>query len=680
MKSVRVTALAVVGACLQVLFGALGSSSVQAQAAPPEKIPIEAFYRDNDIQQMELSPSGRRVAITIGQRGARNRLLVADPRNAGTMTQAAFFTDLDVYDVRWVNEDRLVFKVRDLAQGSAAGNAVHAPVPPGLFSVRPDGSQLRALIQLHRPGSDTGTRLARDEGLHWNHSLLHIGSGDDDEVIVGELQGSDGGDLQGVVPKRLNVATGRVTPLEFGPGGMVLRWLFDHRGEPRLAQSFAQGRSRVHWRAPGQDGWESLVEFDYLNAPFVPHSIDSRGQLFVRAPEGPDSIQVLTLFDFKTRAPQAKPLVRAAGFDFQGGLVSEVPGGRALGVRLVTDAETTVWFDDRLRALQAEVDQRWPGRVNRISCRRCDGDAIVLLVHSYADRDPGRYFVVDVAEKRWIAMGATRREIDPQRMALMNFDRIKARDGRELPVWTTLPAGPATAPRPAVLLVHGGPWTRGAKWGWRADAQFLASRGYVVIEPEFRGSTGYGVAHYRAGWRQWGRAMQDDLADAVHWAVKKGLVDAGRVCIAGASYGGYAALMGLARQPELYRCGAAWLAVTEPRLMFESSWRNDLSEEARRFNMPELVGDPERDPPAWWAAISPLEQAGRIKAPVLLAFGDQDRRVPLVHGTKMRDALQAGGGTPEFVVYEDEGHGWGRLATRLDFAARLERFLARHLQ
>ncbi|MDP3084362.1 MAG: prolyl oligopeptidase family serine peptidase [Rubrivivax sp.] len=666
---------------VQILVAATGASTVQAQTAAAEKLPAEAFYRDDDVQLAVLSPSGQRVALIMGQRGVRNRLLVADPRTPGAITQAAFFTDLDVEDVHWVNEERLVFTVRDRERRGVDGAEGLASVPPGLFSVRPDGSQLRTLIRLHGgAGSATGSRLAREQGLHWNHLLLHTGSGEGDEVVVGELVGESGGELRAVVPKRLDVVNGRETPVPFGPRGMTRSWLFDQRGEPRLAQSFAEGRSRLHWRAPGKDDWEEIAEFDYLHAPFIPHSIDSQGQLYVTAPEGAVGIQVLTQFDFKSRGPQAKPLVRADGFDFQGRLISEVQGGRALGVRVVTDAESTVWFDERLQALQAEVDKRFPGRVNRLSCQRCDGDAMVLLIYSYADRDPGRYFMVDVAAKRWIALGAVRRDIDPQRMALMNFDRIKARDGRDLPVWTTLPAGSAAAPRPAVLLVHGGPWVRGATWSWRPTAQFLASRGYVVIEPEFRGSNGYGAAHHRAGWREWGRAMQDDLADAVDWAVKKGLVDGKRVCIAGASYGGYATLMGLARHPELYRCGAAWVAVTEPRLMFESSWRNDLTAEARRFSLPEMVGDLERDPPAWWAVISPLAQAARIKAPVLLAFGDQDRRVPLVHGTKMRDALRAAGNVPEFVIYEDEGHGWDKLKTKVDFANRLEHFLAKHLK
>ena len=199
-----------------------------------------------------------------------------------------------------------------------------------------------------------------------------------------------------------------------------------------------------------------------------------------------------------------------------------------------------------------------------------------------------------------------------------------------------------------------------------------------MIEPEFRGSNGYGQALFRAGWKQWGGAMQDALADALKWAVGQGWVDGARVCIAGASYGGYATLLGLVRHPDLYRCGIAWAAVTDPRLLYSSDW-NDTSDEAKQFGLPAMLGDPVSDA-AMLAAASPLAQAERIKAPLLLAFGGEDRRVPLEHGTRMRDALTAAGHPPEWVLYPDEGHGWLKLENRYDFARRMEAFLDRNLK
>ncbi len=231
-----------------------------------------------------------------------------------------------------------------------------------------------------------------------------------------------------------------------------------------------------------------------------------------------------------------------------------------------------------------------------------------------------------------------------------------------------------------MVLVHTGPWMRGGYWQWSAMEQFLASRGYLVISPEFRGSRGYGFAHFQAGWKQWGRAMQDDVADAVLWAQAQGLVDK-RVCVAGAGYGGYAALMGLVRHPELYRCGVSWVAYTDPFLMLKGAWfvTDDIDDDSRRYTLPLWVGDAKADA-EMLTSVSPVAQAHRIRAPVLLAFGEDDLRVPLAHGKRMREALQKAGNDPQWVTYSNEGHSWRLPQTRTDFAQRMEKFLAEHLK
>jgi dipeptidyl aminopeptidase/acylaminoacyl peptidase len=231
------------------------------------------------------------------------------------------------------------------------------------------------------------------------------------------------------------------------------------------------------------------------------------------------------------------------------------------------------------------------------------------------------------------------------------------------------------------VLVHGGPYLRDREWEWKDIPQFLASRGYAVIEPEFRGTTGYGFEHFHAGWKQWGQAMQDDVADAVRWAVANKRIDGQRVCIAGGSYGGYSALMGVLRDPDLYRCGAAWAAVSEPRRMLESNWRwaDDISDDARRYSLRVLLGDP-KDDAEMLKAISPLQQAARIKTPLLLIHGEADRRVPFIHAIEMRDALRRNGQEPEWLTFPEEGHGWVKAENRRAFALKLESFLARHLK
>ena len=374
-------------------------------------------------------------------------------------------------------------------------------------------------------------------------------------------------------------------------------------------------------------------------------------------------------------------MVSTPGFDFTGHLVTDETG-KTLGIRLVVDGETTFWFDAAMKALQERADGLFPGRVNRVDCRRCGAPDMVALVRSFSDQDPGRLYLFQAkppeGEKNWRLIKAVREDVKPEQMATLEMQRIKARDGLDLPVWITRHPD-AKGPLPAVVLVHGGPWARGVRWQWEADAQFLASRGYVVIEPEMRGSTGYGDAHFRAGFKQWGQAMQDDVADALRWAQAQGIAS-DKACIAGASYGGYSTLMGLAKDPGLYRCGVAWVAVTDLDLYVSGSWHvnDDISAAGRKYRIPEMVGDPAKDG-AMLAANSPVKQAARIKAPVLLAFGDDDERVPLAHGKRMRAALRDAGNDPVWVSYAHEGHGFRNPENRLDFARRMEAFLAKHL-
>jgi len=657
-----------------------------AAAAPvvgPALLPVEMFYRHADIGAARLSPSGKHLAVSVNQAG-RVALAVFDLAGAALPKIVAHYGSTDVRSFAWVNDERLVFNLIELDAGGADQRW-----GPGLLSVGLDGARPRLLVRTNRDFVVGESSRAVREPLDRNHALLAVPLGGGDEVVVGKFKHDGAGDLQAVLPVKLNVLTGRTQSLAVGLPEGVTRWWFDPQGEPRVGESQQEGQVSVYWRAPGTDTWPLLARFPALARKFTPREVDAAGKLYVTVDNAGDAhTSELRLFDFATGKPEADALVRTPGFDFRGGLVHDLgpqarSGALTLGVRVQTDAETTVWFDERLTRLQKLVDDKLPGHINRISCRACASAEAVLLVQSWSDQDPGQFWVYQAAGAVWQRVGAVRKDIEPRRMATLDFHRFKARDGLEIPVWVTLPAGPKPSarpsPRPAVVLVHGGPWVQGGQWAWHDDAQFLASRGYVVIEPEFRGSTGYGDRLFRAGFRQWGQAMQDDVADALQWGVGQGWVDPKRVCIAGASYGGYATLMGLVRHPELYRCGVAWVGVTEPRLMFEWSWVSDVNTESRQFAYPQLIGDPVADA-AMLNANSPLAQAARIRTPLLLAYGRLDRRVPIEHGEKLRSAMRAAGQEPEWLVYADEGHGWLRPENRFDFARRMARFLAQHLQ
>jgi dipeptidyl aminopeptidase/acylaminoacyl peptidase len=649
-------------------------------AVKAEPIAIERFFQRPALLEAKLSPSGKQLALTTSRGGTRVGLVVIDLAGGDKpAVRAANFSDADVVQFDWVGEQRLVFSVLDLAAGSGEDRRY----APGLYAVNPDGKELRQLIR--RQGTPfVSDGRSRGRVLDWFHELLHVPQQQDgvtpEEVLVGKLNfGSDR--VESVVPIWLNTRSGNTRNIELKAPANTVGWMFDSKGEARVAVTLDHNRQAFHWRGPGETKWRQLAESDLLNSPFQPAAVDDAGNLYVSANEGPEGYAVLSRFDFDKGLPATPAQVTTPGYDFSGSLVLDRSGARALGVRVITDGEQTVWFDEGMKRMQALADEALPNRVNRLNCRRCGADDMVVLVRSYSDREPGRLYLYEAATQRWQAVSQVLDGIDAKRMATVDLHRIQARDGRDLPVWLTLPAdSKAGQPLPAVVLVHGGPWVRGGQWQWQALEQFLASRGYLVISPEFRGSTGFGAAHYEAGWKQWGQAMQDDVADALLWARKEGLAS-DKACIAGASYGGYSALMGLVRQPELYRCGVAWVAVTDPFLLLQGSWwvDDDSTNLVRKHMLPQLIGDADKDA-AMLTANSPLAQAKRIKAPLLLAFGESDRRVPLAHGERLRDALREAGRPPEWVSYANEGHSWRQVSTQVDFARRVEKFLDQHLK
>jgi acetyl esterase/lipase len=661
---------------ITALLGAVVTAALHAAPPPPE-----VFFGDPDLVEAVLSPSGRKLALTTKAGSPRLALVVLDLAPGGKPVRTALFNDGDVFNVHWVNDGRLLFSVQD-----DAGVGKRPTGAPGLMAVNADGSRMTPLIS-RTVASGDGSPGLNDRLLSWRHRLLKVPAprpGEaNEEVLVGRWEP---GSRAAVTPLWLNTRTQVARPVKLGDApGDAVGWLTDSRGEPRVALTREGLKQGAWWRDPRSGAWRQLFEHEGLSAPFDAHSVDDSGEVYVTRLDGPQGERVLARFDVEKGAPESQALVRTPGFDFLGSLLTEPGRAGPLGVRVEIDRETTVWYDAAMKALQDEADRLLPDRVNRIQCRRCGQPDMTALVRSYSDRDPGRLWLFQAqppaGEKRWRGVGAVRANVDPAQMGRVQFERIRARDGLDLPLWITTPAGAeAGKALPTVVLVHGGPWVRGGRWQWDDTAQFLASRGYLVIEPEFRGSSGYGEAHLKASYQQWGRAMQDDVADALLWARQQGLASE-RACIAGASYGGYSTLMGLARHPQLYRCGLAWVAVTDLALYLQGNWwvQDDLGRLGRNRVLPEMVYD-SKTQAALIEAHSPVHLADRIQAPLLLAFGGEDLRVPLAHGERMREALRKAGREPEWVVYPNEGHGWWHKENRYDFAARMERFLAQHLK
>lgn len=639
-----------------------------ALAAPP---PVADFFANDTYTSARLAPDGRAVAFLVNSKSGYDRLAVYSLTD-GSVHVVAEFSDADVGNFEWVNSERLVYDSRN-RHISPAEARFYAP---GLFAVNRDGSGMRRLVDV-RNRVVTTPSVGRPL-LPWNTYLLgQKGAQNSNSIYVAAPEFAND-DVENVDLLRLDTVTGRATTVK-RPGNTRSWWL-DAKGEPRLATVRDNNVTSLLYLDPSSGNWRKLTAFDtWLGGAdaFMPLGFSPQGKLYVVANKGGDK-RALFAYDLVNNKLDDVPLVRLQEYDFSGALVAT--DDKLLGVHYVIDAAATTWFDARMKQVQADVDAKLPNLVNLIGVA-ARAETPWVLVNSYSDRQPRVLSLYNTETHEFKKIGDTHPRIKAADMAALDLVQVTARDGLTIPTWLTVPNNSKGKLLPLVVLVHGGPYVRGGEWSWRSTPQFLASRGYAVIEPEFRGSTGYGNKHFRAGWKQWGLAMQDDIADAARWAIAKGIADPKRICIAGASYGGYATLMGLIRDPDLYKCGIDWAGVTDIELLYTGTWwssASDMSASYKQYGMPALVGDRVKDA-AQLEATSPLKQAARITQPLLLAYGGIDKRVPMHHGRKFYDAVKQTNKDVEWVVYDDEGHGWRQEKTNVDFWTRVEKFLNRHI-
>lgn len=648
---------------LGVAVAASPVASVLAQAAGASPVPLEDFFRHSRFSSVRLSPSGRYLGAIAPVNGRLNLAIVdLETRASQAITS---LSDKDIRSFWWVNDNRLVFTLIDLQR--AMGEQVGA----GLFAVDRDGTNGRELSPVS-PFSGGGTAITF-RYAQFLRTIDAAGSGGTDEILVlandREFESPD--------VYRMDTRTGRKTLLTFDRPANVTGWTLDRTNVPRAAVvDERESKYSVWFRDDDKAAWRKLGTYDALANEadsFAPVAFDRDGSLIVSARAGQDRA---ALFFYDTKANKlAEQIVAHPMYDVDGQLRFDHRTQELVGVWVQADKPDAAWFSTEWAGWQKAMDQALPGRVNVLDGAPRGGR---MLVTSYSDRDPASFYLFDTRQGKLEKVAAARPWTDPSRMASSRFLRYQARDGMSIPAYLTLPPGVEAKGLPLVVLVHGGPWVRGQAWGFDPEAQFLASRGYAVLQPDFRGSLGYGWRHYRSAWKQWGQSMQDDLNDGAEHLVREGIVDRSRMCIAGGSYGGYAVMAGLARDPEFWRCGVNWVGVTDLDLLQTATWSDMASLKDLDQLLGTLIGSRTEDR-AQLDRTSPVRNAQRIKRPVMMVYGGLDLRVPIQHGDRMRDALQSAGATFEYIVYKDEGHGFMLERNRFDFYRRMERFLAQHM-
>ena len=597
-------------------------------------IPLEDLFRSPERAMVRLSPDGNRLAYLAPWNRRLN--IHVQPVGGGDAVRVTDATERDIAGYFWASNERLVF-VQD-----RGGDENYR-----LFAVDPDGANRLDLTPFDGVKCDLIDDL-RDV---------------DDEVLF---------QMNRRRPElfdayRLNVRSGEIELLAENPGN-VQSWISDHAGRLRLAVTTDGVNTELLHREDESSDWHSVARYDFKESASPQFFTPDNRDLYVASNVGRDrfAIALLDLADGREK----EVLFEHPEVDVTQTMYSR-ERSRLTGALFETDRLHYHFFDDDRAALQRTIDEAMPGYENRIVSYSRDESRCV--VHSGSDRQPGRYYLLEVERGQLQLLFAGAPWLDEERMAPVEPIRLKARDGLTLHGYLTRPLG-SEGPVPLVVHPHGGPWHRDS-WGFDPELQLLADRGYAVLQVNFRGSTGYGRRFWEASFGEWGLKMQDDVTDAVRWAIDAGHADPQRVAIYGGSYGGYATWAGVTKTPELYACGVSYVGVSNLFTWIESIpayWKIYLE------MLYEMVGHPERDAERF-RATSPLFHVEQIRCPMLVAQGANDPRVPQHESDQIVAALRQKGLDLEYLLKEDEGHGFRNEENRFEFYRAMERFLARHL-
>lgn len=632
--------------------GAAAAFALACASAPAaDLVPVEAFAESDAVTSPRLSPDGKHIAVSADLGDGNHAIVVY---RVDGMQQTALLKlpryELPV-DVYWVSDERLL-----VAKGRLIGTR-EKPVATGdIIAADYDGKH-----QIHVFGWDVRkTGMGRGWGVieqlprvRNGHFYMRHLSGNSNRTMLYDMDAEKGS-------HRLVGDIG-VKDMDFVP---------DPAGTPRFAWGWTDFDTFVLYQANAEGKDWTPAPANERGGRFVPFAFSSDGgQVFATwsTDGGPASLVRSDL------AGEHRTTLASDGF----GSVGDVEwnaAGDPFAATLFHGKPRMVYFDETSVEAQEHkgLGAKFPGLYVTYVNHTADGNA--TLLYAYSDRDPGAWYLYDRAKKTVSLLMAARSRIDPAQMGERRYVRFKAGDGLELDGYLTLPAGvQAPAKLPMVLLPHGGPHMPGDGWAFDNDAQFLASRGYLVLQVNYRGGEGRGHNFESAGYRQWGTRVQDDLIDGVRWAIAQGYADPARICSFGASFGAYSALMVTVRAPELFRCAAGQSGLYDLEAFAEDS--DAAGSKFGRSYISRVLGDN----PAEWRAHSPLYLAERIKVPVFLAHGEIDKRTPYAQAVGMQQALAAAGNAPEWMSVPGEGHGFYSDANNAEFYRRLEAFLGRNI-
>ena len=604
------------------------------------QIPLEDFFKNPEKSRYQISPDGKYFSFMAPYERRMNIFVQEIGKDSAVRLTSE--TDRDIAGYFWKNPTRIVF-LKD-----TGGDENYR-----LYGVDVDGSNLKCFTDF--PKVRTMIFDAMDNFP--------------DEMLIGLNKRNP----EVFDPFRINIQTGEMKQLAENPGN-IQSWMMDHDGKLRVALAIEGGvNKQILYRDKESDPFKPVLTISFkddLSPMFF--TFDNKN-VYALSNLGRDK-SVVVEFDI-ANGKEISTLYENPDFDVSGLDYSKKR-------KVLTLASYESWklenhfFDEEMKKIYDRV-QSEVGNLNIVipwSTKAEDK----FIVRTYSDKSLGSYYVYDLTADKLTKIADISAWLKPEELASMEPIEYQSRDSLTIHGYLTLPVGYTmeTAENlPVVVNPHGGPWYRDS-WGFNPEVQFLANRGYAVLQMNFRGSTGYGKKLWEDSFKQWGLTMQDDITDGTQWLIDKGIADSKKIAIYGGSYGGYATLQGLVKEPDLYAAGVDYVGVSNMFTFMKTIppyWKPLLD------MFYEMVGNPVKDS-LLLASVSPALNADKIKAPLFIAQGANDPRVNKDESDQMVEALKKRGITVEYLVKDNEGHGFANEENRFDFYRAMEKFLGEHLK
>lgn len=651
---------------LPCFFSFLFSISVPIYSSASQAQPsIEDFVKHPRFEGGQLSPSGKYLALARRNSSVQG-ILVVDLETMAIESGTHFGKNEDVWDFFWANDERLLIEP---ALRAPAIMSYKAPTGE-LVGMNADGSNLRRLSGFRVPQTRTGTLLYNRNAINSQGEVFDLYTQDKDHVLVQAAGGS--GSTGYTKAFLLNINNGKTKVV----GRSKIRYgsfVADTSGLPTInIGANDDNETEVYFRANNAASFQLKSRNQFGSGTILPiSSIEKSAGYYVLENKSGDTLGLSRWFP--NEPDIFETVFRHANVDIDS-VVTDSKGKKIVAIKYHDPLPNYFYPDENLAIVAAHkrMREQFPGRDVVIESLTDNLDKAVINVTG--DIYPDQYYLLNANTEELERIFVSQPQLENQKLAKMQPVSFPSRDGLTLNGFLTVPAEPAKQSNlPLVVLVHGGPYGLRDQWGYDFEVQLLASRGYAVLQVNFRGSPGYGLQYQAAGIGEWGNKMQNDITDATQWAIDQGISDENRICIYGSSYGGYAALMGTVREPQLYQCAIGYAGVYDLAGLFENGAIQNTSQGESYLN--QVLGQNKEV----LEQRSPRFNADKITASIMIAHGRKDTIAPYAQAKSMRRALINAGNEPQFFIEAKEGHGFFGQRSRMRYYTELLAFLEKNI-